>query len=101
MVAKQNGRSYWDLNAGEGKTDEPATEDTLQLRSLEMKADIVANKTLEQLQGLVQILVMLKDSDRLLALLSCTREVFRQADQAMNEGKTITIKDDVDMESWN
>ena len=92
MTAQQNGESYWDTGGNGG--------DTMQLKTLEMKADMVTDKVLEQLQELVQILVELKDTERLLTLLSCTREVFRRADECMSQGKTMSIADSQDS-GWN
>jgi hypothetical protein len=67
---------------------------------LTVKADKVGDMTMEQLQKLVGLLVLLQDSDRLLNLLACTREIFRQADNSMSQGKGMAVLKDID-NWWN
>jgi len=85
MTAKKNGPTGWNIET-DGDPD-------LELKKLEMKADFITPKILEQMQLLVQILVQLESPDRLLNLLSCTREVFKQADDAMSKGARMEISD--------
>ncbi len=99
MSAKQNGKTSWALGDGDQETETKADIEAAKAR-LTTKADKVGDMTMEQLQKLVGLLVLLQDSDRLLNLLACTREIFRQADQAMTAGKTMTILEDVD-EWWH
>lgn len=87
-AAAATNKGYWNFETNGNETTE--------LKKLELKADFITPKILEQLQLLVQILVQLENPERLLALLASTREVFRQADQAMGEGKTMTIVDSLD-----
>ena len=86
--AKQNGKSYWN------------TETNGDPENLAAKIELSTNLSIERFQRLIQVLVELKDTQRLLALQAVTQELYRRADECLSQGKTMTFADDVD-NGWN
>lgn len=84
MIAKQNGESSWNF-----ETDGDQEQ-------LEIKMDFIIGKMLEQMQETIKLLVDLRDTRRLIGLQECTNLLYGQADQAMSQGKKMTVTEQGD-----
>ena len=84
--ASVNGKSYWDI----GKDGDQ--------QSQAEKIEFATKVSIERFQRLIQILVELKDTQSLLNLQAVTLELYRRADECLSQGKTMTIKEEVDHE---
>lgn len=88
MTAQNNGQSHW--LSGNEDTDRNT------------QIDLAARRSLERFQLLTKILVDLKDEQRLTALQECIHQMFRQASECLETGKTMVIREsDTTDPNWN
>ncbi len=85
--AKQNGKSYWNIDV-DGDPEK-----------MEAKTDMILGHVIETMQRSVCFLVNQRDTKRLTALQACYNEVLKQAEECLSTGSSMSIKE-VD-QGWN